>query len=635
MEGNMARSSRNSGTVQPFIKFVGLALVAAALVVGYKFVLKPYLIENQSGRPAQLVPPSDAIVGQAPIANGAMPAPVANSGHTGARPPSVESLGRQLREGQEVRLVTIPWQATRGLQYANGGPRTVEGSLMAQQGVTNLTITRQDDMGVHANGIIDCANEMHSTGRDDCSNGYHFTSMMGDGGAYYIESLNSRLERLGEEYQVEIVGSAGYSRGEDKFMGPPEVAENCLLGRGMLVAAYVLDGDWNIAMEWASQCGILNNPDPTTYNPNALNWVEASDFMVAVQMYNGGHCENRTWVDDTGRPLRPQPADTRVCVNGVGTWTPGDVATLTQEGGRGGLVSIASTEQYTRQMPNAIIGIRRWNRAHPELVAGMLAAAMQGADVLKSNPAEFRRSGDIAAVVFDQHNGEWWNRYFTATTVRDTGTGLDVRLGGSYVNNWLDNQDLFGLDGSRNDFQVTYERFGDLAVTQYPDEIDSYYPWEEVHDLRYLRMAAERLDMEEVQPIPQVNFAAVSPTARVVAQRPYSITFRTGSASFDANAEAELRTLLNSATIGSSMRIVVQGHTDNVGNFDRNMQLSEERAFAVKTWLEQQDRSLFPEGRIVVQSYGSTQPVAPNSTEEGRAQNRRVVIQFVDSGSGV
>ena len=56
------------------------------------------------------------------------------------------------------------------------------------------------------------------------------------------------------------------------------------------------------------------------------------------------------------------------------------------------------------------------------------------------------------------------------------------------------------------------------------------------------------------------------------------------------------------------------------------MKLSEERAFAVKKWLEKQSPTNFPEGRVKVFAHGQTEPVAPNTTAEGRAKNRRVEI---------
>jgi OOP family OmpA-OmpF porin len=63
------------------------------------------------------------------------------------------------------------------------------------------------------------------------------------------------------------------------------------------------------------------------------------------------------------------------------------------------------------------------------------------------------------------------------------------------------------------------------------------------------------------------------------------------------------------------------GNTDNTGNFDTNMRLSQERADAVKQYLVSQGADA---SRIDAVGYGSTKPIATNDTPEGRQQNRRV-----------
>ncbi len=68
-------------------------------------------------------------------------------------------------------------------------------------------------------------------------------------------------------------------------------------------------------------------------------------------------------------------------------------------------------------------------------------------------------------------------------------------------------------------------------------------------------------------------------------------------------------------------RIRIAGHTDNVGNPRRNQRLSEARAEAVKAYLVAHG---IDESRIEAVGFGDTQPVAPNDTDEGRAQNRRI-----------
>ena len=67
----------------------------------------------------------------------------------------------------------------------------------------------------------------------------------------------------------------------------------------------------------------------------------------------------------------------------------------------------------------------------------------------------------------------------------------------------------------------------------------------------------------------------------------------------------------------------IQGHTDSTGTPDHNMELGQERAEAVRLFLNEQGVAL---SRMDIISYGQTAPVASNKTKAGRAQNRRVQI---------
>jgi outer membrane protein OmpA-like peptidoglycan-associated protein len=74
-------------------------------------------------------------------------------------------------------------------------------------------------------------------------------------------------------------------------------------------------------------------------------------------------------------------------------------------------------------------------------------------------------------------------------------------------------------------------------------------------------------------------------------------------------------------------RILVAGHTDDVGNADNNLKLSIARAGAVRDWLT--DASGMPATQFAIQGYGDMRPIAGNASPEGRAQNRRVEITLV------
>jgi outer membrane protein OmpA-like peptidoglycan-associated protein len=80
-------------------------------------------------------------------------------------------------------------------------------------------------------------------------------------------------------------------------------------------------------------------------------------------------------------------------------------------------------------------------------------------------------------------------------------------------------------------------------------------------------------------------------------------------------------------------RILVAGHTDNVGDAASNLKLSNARAAALRDWLI--EASGIPATQFAVQGYGDTRPIVANDTPEGRAKNRRVEITLVpDSANG-
>ncbi len=72
--------------------------------------------------------------------------------------------------------------------------------------------------------------------------------------------------------------------------------------------------------------------------------------------------------------------------------------------------------------------------------------------------------------------------------------------------------------------------------------------------------------------------------------------------------------------------IEVAGHTDNTGTTAYNQTLSERRAGSVASYLTAQ--GLQPV-RVITEGYGPSQPMATNSTADGRQQNRRVELRLV------
>jgi OOP family OmpA-OmpF porin len=136
----------------------------------------------------------------------------------------------------------------------------------------------------------------------------------------------------------------------------------------------------------------------------------------------------------------------------------------------------------------------------------------------------------------------------------------------------------------------------------------------------------DELDKCPDQPGPPENqgcpVAAINKRAKLLAA---SIMFNTNSSELTKNSYPAIRELAYSLKTNPDMDIQIEGHTDDTGEPAYNLELSLERADAVKKVLLSQG---IAENRIQVKGYGDTRPVADNMTEAGKAKNRRVICIF-------
>ena len=133
---------------------------------------------------------------------------------------------------------------------------------------------------------------------------------------------------------------------------------------------------------------------------------------------------------------------------------------------------------------------------------------------------------------------------------------------------------------------------------------------------------------EEPKPEPKKEESKVQQKGASI-QLPGDIYFDTDKATFKAGSGSEeilgeLRKFLadNEKTIAM---IRIEGHTDNQGAADHNMELSGQRALSIKTWLEQHGVAA---EKLVAVGFGQTKPVASNDKDEGRAKNRRTEFKI-------
>src|SRR5262249_33326093 len=161
-------------------------------------------------------------------------------------------------------------------------------------------------------------------------------------------------------------------------------------------------------------------------------------------------------------------------------------------------------------------------------------------------------------------------------------------------------------------------------VQQYPKLVPSYPPIDQIADASYIKdiagSASATASAVEAEKPKYEAAASSNARASVVGRRSWNIQFDSGKATFTPEARATLEDLARELLVASGALVQIHGHTDSQGSAEANQRLSEDRAFAVKQWLMDRSSVNFPSERISVHAHGATNPVAPNSTADGRAK---------------
>jgi outer membrane protein OmpA-like peptidoglycan-associated protein len=128
------------------------------------------------------------------------------------------------------------------------------------------------------------------------------------------------------------------------------------------------------------------------------------------------------------------------------------------------------------------------------------------------------------------------------------------------------------------------------------------------------------------------NIFETEDTARGLIINLADVTFATGQATLQPQAREKLAQVSGILLAYPSLRIDIEGHTDNVGSAELNQGLSERRADTVWNYLRQLG---VPESSMTSAGYGFTRPVASNNTADGRARNRRVELVVTGDVIGI
>lgn len=537
--------------------------------------------------------------------------------------PSKE-ISSEVADKPLVKIGAYAWNAQSGIIVSNGGPKTTKGSLMEKNGV-NLEIIRQDWLSELRNMQMKFIEEFDKGEAFPSSDKSVFAVMiMGDGAPFYISSVQKSLdEKYGKDkYHLQVMGVVGMSYGEDKLIGPPSWKSDPKTMKGSVISAVLGDGDWVTTVNYCFANGLKVNPDPTTYDADAVNiypsenddYIKSAEELIKSQT-TGWTVTLKEVVNGklTGKSVNRK-------IDGCATWTPGDKTVFDK---LTGFVDIVSTKEFNNQMPTALIGVKEWAEKNPDIVSNILKSALTASNQMKNYEDWKVRASEAVADTYKLETPEYWYKMFKGQ--QGTKAGLTYNMGGSKVFNYADVMQYFGLSDGVNRYKSVYNQVSGYLTELNPfgfnENVGAVVPYDQAVNLFFLK----NINDIESTSADKADYSAEA--KEVVASGEWKINFNTGSAEISNSSSKEVEKIYNLLVQAENTKLTIVGHTDNVGNPDSNLALSKSRAEAVVNYLKQKG---IPASRFqLVDGKGQSDPVADNNTASGKASNRRVVITLL------
>jgi len=523
-----------------------------------------------------------------------------------------------------VRIGGYAWNAQSGIIVANGGPKTTKGSLMEKNGV-NLEIVRQDWLSELRNMQMKFIEEFDKGEAFPSSDKSVFAVMiMGDGAPFYISSVQKSLdEKYGKDkYHLQVMGVLGMSYGEDKLIGPPNWKSDPKSMKGAVISAVLGDGDWVTTVNYCFANGLKVNPDPTTYDAEAVNiypsenddYIKSAEELIKSQT-TGWTVTLKEVVNGklTGKSVNRK-------IDGCATWTPGDKTVFDK---LSGFVDIVSTKEFNNQMPTALIGVKEWAVKNPDIVSNILKSALTASNQMKNYEDWKVRASQAVSDTYKMETPEYWYKMFKGQ--QGTKAGLTYNMGGSKVFNYADAMQYFGMSDGVNRYKSVYNQVSGYLTELNPfgfnENVGAVVPYDQAVNLFFLK------NINDIESTSADKADYSTQATEVMASGEWKINFSSGSASVQSSSNKDLEKIYNLLVQAENSKLTVVGHTDNVGKSESNLALSKSRAQAVVDYLKQKG---IPENRFqLIDGKGQNEPVADNGSESGRSKNRRVVITFL------
>jgi NitT/TauT family transport system substrate-binding protein len=294
-------------------------------------------------------------------------------------------------------------------------------------------------------------------------------------------------------------------------------------------------------------------------------------------------------------------------VDAAVAWDPDMSDAVTK---RAGSKKIYDTRVANRLIADILVVSDRFASRCPQAVVNLAQGWLEGVEFIKAQP----------------------NRAYTLIgTIKDFNIPEDLAktmLGGVKLADYADNKSFFGTRGADSDYNNIFK----MAQEMYREEriIKRNSDPESSVDRRFLDPLSGKFSSASSET--PIEYKEPSKGAVPIATQRRSIYFETNSANMGLDSRAVVDEIGSFMKAYENTVVDIDGNTDASGSRAHNVELSRERAEAVKQYLVEKYR--FPSTRMRTVGNGPDRPIADNSSPEGREKNRRTDIKVYPNPAG-
>ena len=290
-------------------------------------------------------------------------------------------------------------------------------------------------------------------------------------------------------------------------------------------------------------------------------------------------------------------------VDAAVTWEPDLSSAVTARGSEAHI--LVSTQHATNIIADTLCARQDVIDQAPETVRDFVRGWLDGIEMIKSNP---NPAYEVVA------------RALKLDT--DTVSGM---LSGLKLTTYADNAQFYGLTGAKAHYETLFDTafviWRKKGLVTKPVDAKGWV------DTRFLQAVASYYPGQRVEEAPVVARAPSERDVPILHQQ-IQIQFTPGSDEIMPGSYLLLDKLGETMTSFGSTVLRVEGNTDSTGSASGNVSLSERRAQSVKNYIVKNFPNI-PPTRFQTIGRGSANPIAENTTEAGRQQNRRTDIKVI------